>query len=118
MHLNCIKQLNHCCIFFFLSIKSNVLIKKEPRFQEVHRGIQKGTRGEARNNRTIAAKTYQPKNQGPGRQKSPQHEANHSKKPINEEISSPMYRLFQPHNLETKECLSFCTFTVPSLKTM
>ena len=37
---------------------------------------------------------------------------------LSEEISSPMYKLFQLHKLKTKECLSFLTSTIPSLKAM
>ena len=55
---------------------------------------------EARDSRTGSCKkTYQPKNrqQRPSRQKGtppvPQWEANHSKKSVSEEISSPMYKL-------------------------
>ena len=69
-------------------------------------------------------KNNQPRNphQRPSRQKgtspAPQREANHSKKPISEEISSPMYKLFQLQKLKTKECSSFCTSIVPSQKAM
>ena len=34
---------------------------------------------------------------------SPRLEATHSKKPTGEESSSPMYKLFQLHKLDTKE---------------
>ena len=114
--------------FFFLLIKTSILIKKkEPRNQEVHKGYTKGNQkgNKKQQNRLLkkptSQETYQPKNQWPGRQKTslaPQLEANSSKKPISEEISSPMYKLFQLHKLETNECFSFCTSIVPSLNAM
>ena len=48
----------------------------------------------------------------------PKKEASHSKKPISEVISSPMYKLFQLHKLDTKECFSLCTVNVPFLLAM
>ena len=47
---------------------------------------------------------------------SPLVDANHSKKPISEEDSSPIYNLAQLHKLHTKEFLSFCTAKEPPQK--
>ena len=43
-------------------------------------------------------------------------DANHSKKPMRDEDSSPIYTLAQLHKLHTKEFLSFCTTKEPPLK--
>ena len=46
----------------------------------------------------------------------PQLGANHSKKPISGEISSPLYKLFQPHKLKTKECFNLYRAKDPFLE--
>ena len=46
----------------------------------------------------------------------PQFKFIHSKKPIRVVISPPMYKLFQLHKLERKECFNLCIARVPSLK--
>ena len=43
-------------------------------------------------------------------------EANHSKKPIRESGSSPIYNLAQPHKLHTKEVFNFWIANTPPLK--
>ena len=40
-------------------------------------------------------------------------EANHSKNPIREHDSTPLYNFTQPHTLQTKEFLSFCIANSP-----
>ena len=40
-------------------------------------------------------------------------EANHSKNPIRERGSTPLYNFAQPHTLQTKEFLSFCIANSP-----
>ena len=108
-------------IFFFIN-KKQCIDQKRSKVPRSTSGVNKRElEGKQETAEQAAAKTYQPKNQGPSSQKTspaPQLEANHSKKPISEEILSHMYKLFQLHKLETKECFSFYTSTIPSLKAM
>ena len=86
--------------FFFIDKKQCIDQKRIKVPRSTQGAYKREPEGRQETAEQAAAKTYQPKNQGPGKQKtSPalQLEANHSKKPISEEISSPMYKLFQLH---------------------
>ena len=117
-----LSEISPCQVFFFFFfIDKKQCIDEKRSTQRVYKREPEGkqeTAEQAVSEQAVKPKPTSQKTKGRADKKAPQHEANHSKKPISEKISSPMYNLFQLHKLETKECLSFCTSTIPALKTM